>query len=375
MRASTVVSLAASALLALVFCPSVRAGQPVPVTPPAPANLWQYVHPDTRFLAGVDWQRAKGSATGRMIAKQLAGKGQQFTSSGAAMAIFDHFDRLLISTTGREVESEKQLPPLVVAVEGQVDRATVKKMMPPGTAVERLKGVDLYVPPKGQDTDLLLAVVSDRVALIGDRDSLTRILDRPTGTSDAALLDRAMQLSVQCEMWMVSAVSPGQAAGNLLPAMKQLDDIESLDLGVSLAKGLGIRANLLTKTEDSAKGLATMTQLITSMAAQSPQQSPELTTIMKSLNVKSDGLAVRISMDVPLAQLEKGILSVRSGTQAAGKKTLESFLGIGPPTQTAMVSAPQAPVAVAIAKPLPPQKRTIKISGMDEGPKEITYEK
>jgi hypothetical protein len=373
MRASTLISLAASALVALVFCPSVGAAQP---PAPAPANLWQYAHPDTRFLAGIDWQKAKSSATGRMLAKQLAGKGKEFTSSGPAMAIFDHVERVLISTTGREVENPKQQPPLVVAVEGGMERAAIKKLMPPGTAVERFKGVDLLVPPKGQDTDLLLAIVSDRVALIGDRDSLARILESPTGAGDAALLDRAMQLSVQCEMWMVSAVPPGQAAGNSLPAMKQLDDIESLDLGVSLAKGLGLRANLKTKTEDAAQGLATMAQMITSMAAQSPQQPPEVTAIMRSLDVKVDGTAVRIAIDVPLAQLEKGMLSVKSSAQAAGRKSLESFLGINPPQQSAAAMLPRpAPVAAAPVPPPPPRKRTIRISGMDDGPKEITYEK
>ena len=97
MRASTLISLAASAIFALVFCPSVGAVQPVP---PAPANLWLYAHPDTRFLAGIDWQKAKNSATGRMLAKQLAGKGKEFTSSGPAMAVFERFERVLISTTG-----------------------------------------------------------------------------------------------------------------------------------------------------------------------------------------------------------------------------------------------------------------------------------
>ena len=118
MRASTLISLAASAIFALVFCPSVGAVQPVP---PAPANLWLYAHPDTRFLAGIDWQKAKNSATGRMLAKQLAGKGKEFTSSGPAMAVFERFERVLISTTGREVDNPKQQPPLV-AREGEGDR-------------------------------------------------------------------------------------------------------------------------------------------------------------------------------------------------------------------------------------------------------------
>lgn len=371
MRVSTVVTIAASALVALMFCPTVRAA---PAVPGAPVNLWQYVHPETRFLAGVDWQRAKSSATGRMIVGQLTGKGKQFAPPGPAMAIFDHFDRLLISSTGRDIEFPKQQPPLVVAVEGNLERAAIKKLMPPGTAVERFKGVDLFVPPKGQETDLLLALVSDRVALIGDRDSLTRILDEPTGTHDAALLDRAMQLSVECEMWMVSTVPPGQATGNSSQAMKQLDDIESMDFGISLAKGMGLRANLLTKTESSAKALATLAQLVTSMAAQSPQQTPELAAIMKTLDVRTDGPAVRVSLDVPLAQLEKGIVSARSTTQTAGKRTLESFLGFDPPMQAGAAGPPAPAVPVAAVKPLP-QTRTIRISGLDDGPREITYEK
>ncbi len=371
MRASQVFSLAATALAALVFCPAVRSEPPVA---PAPVSLWPYAHPDTPFLAGLDWQRAKNSPTGRMLVRQLTGKGQPFPWSGPAMAILDQVDRVLVSSTGRQAEPPGQPPPMVVAVEGRVDRGLIRKLMPGGTAVERFKGVDLFVPPKGQDTDLMLALVSDRVALIGDRESLARILEAPTGAGEKALAARAGQLAAQCEMWLVSAVPPGQAAGNVLPGMKQWDDIESMDLGLSLAQGLGFRANLRAKTEDSAKGLAALAQLVVSMAAQSPQQSPEITAMMKNVSVKTEGQAVRIAIDVPLAQLEKGVLSVKTTTAEAGKRSLESYLGIGP-FRAASVAA-QAPAAapVAVIKP-PPEKRTIRISGLEEGSKEIVYVK
>lgn len=381
MRASTIVIGASSLLALLVCCAPVEAAQPS--KPAVEVNLWQYVHPDTTMLVGLDWQKAKNSATGRLFARQLASKSGQWTSSASAQALLDSVDRILISTNGQTAEELGQ-PPVVVALDGRMDRAQLKKLMPVGTAMERFKGADLLVPPRSKEAEMLAAIVSDRVVLIGDRDSLGRVLDAGTGTRNVDLLERATALSAQCEFWLVSTVPPSRAVGGSMPNMKQLDDIESMDLGLALQKGLEVRANLVTKSEDSAKGLATMAQLLASMASQQAKDSPELASLARNLMVKTDGMKVQVRMDVPLAQLERGLVQMRASSatgSAAGKRTLESILGIQPSggmppglraSREQTESAAMTAVTVA-QPPAVPQKRTIRISGMDDGPKEITY--
>ncbi|QOY90643.1 hypothetical protein [Paludibaculum fermentans] len=358
----------------------------VPLTPAAKVadlNLWLYVHPATNMLAGMDWQKAKSSPTGRMFARQFAAQAGQLQGAGQAMALLDNVDRILISTNG-QAASESGQPPVVVALEGRVDRAQLKKMMPAGTALERFKGADLLVPPTSKEPEMLAALVNDHLVLIGDRDSLGRVLEAGSGTRNVELLERATALSAQCEIWLVSAVSPSVAAGGSMPGMKQWDDVESMDFGIALQKGLGIRANLVTKNEESAKSLATMTQLIASMASQQSKDSPDLASVARSLMVKSEGTKVHIQLDVPLAQLERGMVQMRASTTGTGKRTLESFLGMQPSGQMPPglrpavkglpESAAMAPMTMAVpAVPAVPQKRTIRISGMEDGPKEITY--
>ena len=50
---------------------------------------------------------------------------------------------------------------------GEEMRTEFKKLMPAGTALERFKGVDLFIPPRGKGEDMILAMVNERVVLIG----------------------------------------------------------------------------------------------------------------------------------------------------------------------------------------------------------------
>jgi len=371
--------LCLAALLAI--CPTVEAGQPVSTE----ANLWQFVHPEAKILIGVDWQKVKTSPTGKMFAKQLASQGAKFKSSGAGLEMIEQFERVIISGKDVNVTGPESKSAMVIAVEGKIDRAQLKKTMPAGTAVERYKGIDLLVPPRSKTADMLLAVLNERFALFGDREAITRVLDGQTGAGDAALLQRANELASRCEIWIVSSSLGAKGGDGASPAMKQLEDIESMDLGISLQKGLGLRANLITKSEDSAKGFATLAQLMTSMATQNPKQSPEVSNIIRSLNVTTEGTSVRMSVDIPLAQLERGVVQAKSSAQEMGTKTLESLLGIGPPAQAPSGFRPavkgvkdvtvqgQTVTLPAVPEPEVPKTRTIRIVGGEGGPKEVTY--
>jgi hypothetical protein len=350
-------------LLALLVPIGLLAAAPEP-------TLWQYIHPDAKLLMGIDLLKAKTSPTGKMLAKQ-------FQSVAGAQVSGTEFlemaDRILASSPGAEQGTH---PAMVVAVEGRMDRARLRKMLAEGTAVERYRGVDLLVPPKRKNTDMLMAIVSDKIGLMGDRASIEQALDSGARRSESPLIARAQELAANNEIWLVSTVSPAAAAGDMLPGPKQLEDVDSMDLGLNLQQGLGLNLVLGMKSDEAAQSLAAMAQAFTVLASQNSKQNPQMAQLVKSLKIQSDKSNVRVSMQVTLAQLERGVTEMRAGMQTTGKRTLDSLIGAQPSANAwpsgLTASAPVTPKVVA-AEPPVPKTRTIKIVGLDNGEKEITY--
>lgn len=337
---------------------------------PEPA-LWQFIHPDAKLLMGIDLLKAKNSPTGRMLAKQFQ------SAAGAQVSgteFLDMADRILASSPGAE---QGERPAMVVAVEGRMDRARLKKMLAEGTAVERYRGVDLLVPPKRKNTDLLMAIVSDKIGLMGDRASIERALDSSATRSENQLFARAQELAAGNEIWLVSTVSPAAAAGDMLPGPKQMEDVDSMEFGLNLQQGLGLNLVLGMKSEESAQSLAAMAQAFTVLASQNAKQNPQAAQLAKSLKIQSDKSNVRVTMQVTMAQLERSVTEMRAGMQTAGKRTLDSLLGMQPAASGwpsgLSASAPVTPKVAAVVEPPVPKTRTIKIVGLDNGEKEITY--
>jgi hypothetical protein len=354
--------LAGILLACMVFCQAVSAAQ-------AP-EIWQYTLPDAKIVAGLDWQRARTSAAGRMLAKQFGMEAGKWKAMGPGAELLDCFDRVLLSSRG-----DPGATPLLV-LQGRVDRATLKKSMPPGTGVERFKGVDLYLPPNAGPNEMLVASVDESTVLMGQRATIAEVLDDRQGLHDAALLDRAKQMALQCDFWILADAPPASAAGDLLPKAKGMEDVQAMDLGLSLQKGLGLQANLKMTDVQKAQGMAMLTQMMASMASNATDTPPEIARIIRGLQVSTVGPVVRMSLDIPLAQLERGVAQLRAGITSGGRKTLESMLGL--PTAGANPVPGVRPAANGLDVPPPPpppvpQKRTIRIVGAEGGDKEITY--
>lgn len=375
MRRSTLFALLAVALAALMFCPTVNA---------ADETVWRYLYPGTKSIIGIDFQRAKASPVWKMLGRQWSQAGG-FKLTGSDTEILDRIDRVLISSNGMPIR-EAAKPPVVIAIQGRMDRALIQKLAPKGTALQKFKGVDLFVPFDSRDDDPLLALINEQFALIGDRASLGLVLDsQGSAAADPEVLGRAAQLASECEIFVVSRESLAEAAAadsEAIPAIKQLEDIQSIDLGLSLSQGLGLKSVLTTKDPSSAQSIAMMAQLFTTMATSDPKQgNSELAKIARGLKVSSEGASVSISIDVPMAQLEKGVAQFRASMQEAGRKSLESLIGVKPAPGSIPglrpAASPQlaqaAPAVQPPARPAVPVKRTIRIVGLDSGEKEINY--
>lgn len=378
MRRSTILTLLATALAVLLFCPEVNASE---------ESIWRYLYPGTKSILGVDIQRAKNSPTGKMLARQWSQAGG-FKLTGNDLDILDSIDRVLISSNGLPLRPG-QKPPFVIAIQGRLDRAVIQKMAPKGTAIQKFKGTDLFVPFNSRADDPLLALIDAQFALLGDRESLALVLDSQGASSaDPEVTARAMQFASECEIFVVSRESLAGASGAegaekaAVPGLKQLEEIQSMDLGISLSQGLGLKGIITAKDPASAQGMAMMAQLFSTMVLNDPKQAnSEFARIVRSLKVSTEGPVVNISIDVPLAQLEKGVMQFRASMKDAGQKSLESLIGVKPAPGAIPGLRPAASPQLAQAaqepppppRPAVPVKRTIKIVGLDSGDKEVSY--
>lgn len=351
----------------------------------ADGTLWRYVHPEAKFLFGVDWQKAKISSVGKMFAGKMSGpNAPKVSRTGKGMEMLDKVNLILVSSPTVEGMSSEGPGRAIVALEGRFDKAEFRKAMPPGTAIERFKGVDLFVPPKSKDDEMLVAYVSEQFALMGDRQSIAETLDSSgSGLKDQRLMERATHLASSCELWLLADAPPTPPGYEVTGSMKQLEDMESLELGVQLAKGLGMEMNMNMKTVESAQGISMMAQMFMSMAANQTRQSDEFTRALKSMKVTQTGKQVHMSLNIPTATLERGMVAMKSSIETQGRQALEAMMAGGfTATKPAAKPAGREPVATmaqaemappAPAAPPQPVKKTIRIVGLENGDREVSY--
>jgi hypothetical protein len=347
------------------------------------AGLWQFVRPDAKMLLGIDWRKTKASPAGDLFRKQFEQAGKDLSSPSMGLDFLEQVDHILLSANSDfstvTAQGGSSPPPMLIALSGRIDRTKLNKLMAAGTGIERWRGVDLLIPPKSARSDAVIAVVSERLALMGDRPSVEQALAGQSSSADPALLGRARRMAAQSEIWVVANPVTGASAPAGAPGMKQLEDIESLDLGVSLRSGFGLRMNFGMKSAESAQAMALMTQMMAGMMVTNKQGGEDLLNLMRELKVNVEGANVALSLDMPLATLQRAVNEMRSGAPGLGQRSLESILGVGPPSRDRTIRtiledgpAPEGTVRLPAAAP-EPETRTIRIVGLEEGEREVKY--
>jgi hypothetical protein len=133
---------------------------------------------------------------------------------------------------------------------------------------------------------------------------------------------------------------------------------------------------------EKAQGAAMMAQMFSAFPASPKQQPSALAAIAKNLQVKVDGAVIKVDLQLPLAQLERAAVEARAGLEGMSRRTLESLVGVGaggavpgmrPAYRSQTAMSPASPTTVAPATRNQPVKRTIRIVGLEEGDKEISY--
>lgn len=343
----------------------------VTALPAAESALWRFAHPNAKALVGIEWRQLMQSKLGGLSSTPFF---QNLKTSGQGMEFAEQVDRILISSPGKRTADPGEQPPFLVAASGRFDLARLRKLaVDQGARVTRYKSAELYLSPKKSQQEPDVAILNPQTILAGDRDSLMRAIDRSAAPAPQSgpLFERASALAERHEIWAVVSSLEQFTAGKL-PQSGLPQEIRGLEAGVSLREGLALDLRLESTSEEAARKLASQLAAFQTLATlQQTKGSPNL-DFLKRLSITPEPTGVRVALAVNAAELEQGMGQLLASAGRGGGRSLSDWVQPGGPKTQAAWSQPQRQAAPPPPE-LPPEKRVVRIVGLEEGTREIPF--
>jgi len=281
-------------------------------------RAWNYVAPDSSAIVGIEWQQLRES----FLAEAL---GAELSSSGRL-----GFPDLACLRDAREILLAG--PDLLGVASGSFPAATVAAQATSlGMRSADYDGVRLWIAPGTRGRSV--AKVSDTVLLVGFRDTLEAAIDRSLLTAErqlSPLLARGAHLAAAYDLWITATALPDPLVSVFIPMELESGDFDG---GVNLRHGLMIDARYdMAAPEDAELSADYFREAI-----------PGFHALLHGMNVIEDGNSVRLKLQVSQQELAQHLR---------------------PPEPE-----PVKPVAVAPKEPAKPQ--SVRIVGLDDGPREF----
>ncbi len=281
-------------------------------------RAWNYIAPDASAIVGIEWQQLHESFLADALAVELSASGRL------------GFPDLACLRDAREILLAG--PDLLGVASGTFPAATVAEQATSlGMRPADYDGVRLWIAPGTRGRSV--AQVSDTLLLIGFRDTLEAAIDRSLLTAErhsSPLLARGAHLAATYDLWIAATALPDPLVTVFLPV-----DLESGDFdgGVSVRRGLVLDAHYdMATPEDAGLSADYFRQAVAGFHA-----------LLRGMNVIEDGNSVRLKLQVAPQELAQYLR---------------------PPDPE-----PAKPVAVAPKEPAKPQ--SVRIVGLDDGPREF----
>jgi hypothetical protein len=325
-------------------------------------GLWRYAHPDAQFLCGIEWSSISKSELANTLKSELAAGKSDFHG----MEFVKELDRVLISSPGNSewpgVNKPKEAPLLMVIV-GKFDWPALRKQ----STAKRYKTVE-WLELKDSADEMQIGVLGPETLLVGDRKSLTEAIDRGLDAKTAAhgaLYESGLALSTTHSLWF-AAKSPATLTKSSGMIAAFANDIREVTGGVQFQNGLELDINLKAgQPAQAAKLVAAMQAMLTLQLASSNGPGPA--DFLRRIKVTQSGAAVQLALAASTKEIQASIKSAKEGFSSGSWMKTASAMN----SPHAGVSS-RAPQAMAAAKP--PQKRVIRITGLDSGPREIPFD-
>ncbi len=278
---------------------------------------WTYIAPESTALIRIEVQNLHDSFLADAITSELSSSGRL------------GFPDLPCLWNSREILLAG--PDLLALATGSFPAATVAaQAMSLRMQPTDYEGVRLWIARENDGRSL--AQISNTLLLIGYKETLEAAIDRSllaTGRQISPLLPRAAGLSTAFDMWISATSLPDPLVSVFLPIELETSDFDG---GLITRNGLVLDAHYSMGTPQAAS----------QSAGYFRQAIPDFHPLLRGINVIEDGTIVRLKLQVSPQEL--------SG-------------------QLRAVETPKAPALEA--PPQPAKPRSIRILGLDDGPREI----
>lgn len=324
--------------------------------------LLRFVHPDAKALISIDWKRLRQSHLGTMIRQKWVDGDQGGVIPGAEFV--DDIDRLLISSPGRNPRNvSTEEAPMLIVVSGHFDLAKVHSALDAhDVKAQMFNNVQVYRPQGKTGKEMAFVLLDAQTIVIGDPPSIFASLEHnvfPTTTGSNSLLTRAAQLDGNYDAWAL-ITTPGVVASDRLMAMFTGGDFGSeargFEIGFSLRNGFSVDTTVTFQTEAAAKRMVSEISKLLKLTLKDKMGEPAMLDMEKKLKLASDGPLVRIAMHMSQQELDKNA----------------KIFAVSHKQPVAPVAAVR-PLEIAAPPPPKPEKKVIRIEGLDEGTREIPY--
>jgi hypothetical protein len=264
--------------------------------------------PGAKVLAGANVEQAKGTPFGVYVLARLAGSEASLQRLKDATGFDPREDvvEILVASTG---ETAGGHPSGLVLVRGSFDATLIAAAArAKGLQPETYNGITVIDDKRQRGS---VAFVAPDLAVVGSPAEVRAAVDRRgTPTSlDAALADRASQLSAAQDVWVVSSVMP--SFSNLPDPTLQgiiksgvLAGLQQSSAGVKFGANVDITAEAVAATAQDAASLAAVVRLLATMA-QGRARGSVPSTLLESLTVTTSGNAVQLALSIPQSLVEQ----------------------------------------------------------------------
>ena len=349
---------------------------------------WELAPPDAKILIGVDVRGLRNSSLSDSITpdmrKQMQAPMAMFHVPG--IELLDDIDSVFLASTGdlssmskssmtttvstaSKPAAPKPNTPFVLVVSGNFPDEHLRPLLK--GAHPSYKGINVYRGTGADPTSI--AVLDEHTVLLGDDKSIYRAIDRRIAKLPAQgpLIGRGRELAEVNDIWIVARDSSGTLQKATGPGAIFASEIEGLDLGLAVHDGFNMGIGLDTKTEAGAQMLSNLisTQMQTAVSAKLDDQ--KAAEFWRKVKVSSEGKRMQLRVALTKEELAENIRIMQE--QRSALPSAKSAASMRVNSGDVAVSGPGLVTTTHPAAP--PQPRSVKIYGLDDGVRVINLDK
>jgi hypothetical protein len=292
-------------------------------------GLLALVPPASKFIAGVDVDRAKSSQLWQYVAgKTHTDNNKEFTDFVQQTGFDPRRDLQQIVIAGSAPNAGQSDPRFAVLARGNFDQprldASAKQK---GFVAQNFEGVALFIDksqPKGGNA---FAFLGNGVGVMGDPETVKQIIANRGGAStlDASVQAKITSTAADNDIWFVSSVSGSEMAAHFNPAppngaqakeganqgwpqAQALQSVQQASGGIQFGDMVRFRFDAVTRSAKDATSLADVVRFFASMVQMQRQKDPRAemaAAAFDDMQLRTDGEAVHLALEFPEKTLEQ----------------------------------------------------------------------